>query len=153
MSTSLVLQECGDAQFTLAEHERPQVGHARVGEHTVRHGLCVVAADHERDLRGEIGRDPGGHLVGGGEQVHGRPPGSSGVDDARCLRDAETVGFGVEDAYVETADFLGVRSDVRHAQHGQRVVVGPGPQPVVAQRCVHEQCVESSGRIGTVDQG
>lgn len=54
-----VVQEGGDPQFTLAEDERPQVGHARVGENTVRHGFGMVTTDHERDVRGETGRDTG----------------------------------------------------------------------------------------------
>ena len=57
------------------------------------------------------------------------------------LIDAQAQRFGVDDADVEALG-CGVGSDVAHAEHWQREVVGPGPETVVTKRRVDEQGVE-----------
>jgi hypothetical protein len=51
-------------------------------------------------------------------------------DELDRLADAKAVGFGIDDADIQSLRG-GVGRDVAHAEHGQREVVCPGTQAVV----------------------
>src|ERR1039457_4175284 len=100
-----------------------------------------MAAGHYLDARVQVSRDSRADLIRRCQQVEARPPWRCVADEPDGLVAAQAQRFGVDDADVEALG-CGVRSDVSHAEHGQREVVGSEAEAVVAQGRVDDARVE-----------
>lgn len=76
-----VVEQFRDPSFAFAEDEGLESLEAGIGEDGLRHGLGLMATDHDHDVAVQPGGDLGADLVGRGQQVESGPARPEAVDE------------------------------------------------------------------------